>query len=59
MFLGRLPQSGHHWLLSLFLQYLPPITITGVNLFLPHVFRKISSFEDYSFTTQVNATLAR
>lgn len=52
-------ESGHHWLVSLFLQYLPPITITAVNLFLPHVFRKISSFEDYSFTTQVNATLVR
>lgn len=56
---GCLFQSGHHWLVSLFLQYLPPITITGVNLFLPQVFRKISSFEDYSFTTQVNATLVR
>ncbi|XP_035039734.2 transmembrane channel-like protein 7 isoform X2 [Hippoglossus stenolepis] len=49
----------HNWLPSLFLQYLPPITITFVNLLLPHIFRKISSFEDYSFTTQVNATLVR
>ncbi|XP_054636142.1 transmembrane channel-like protein 7 isoform X2 [Dunckerocampus dactyliophorus] len=48
-----------HWLVSLLLQYLPPITITFVNLFLPHVFRKISSFEDYSFTVQVNTTLVR
>ncbi|XP_040892312.1 transmembrane channel-like protein 7 isoform X2 [Toxotes jaculatrix] len=54
-----LNESGHHWLISLFLQYLPPITITFVNLFLPHVFRKISSFEDYSFTMQVNTTLVR
>ncbi|KAM7009828.1 transmembrane channel-like protein 8 [Tautogolabrus adspersus] len=47
------------WLVSLLLQYLPPITITSINLFLPLIFRKISSFEDYSFTTQVNATLVR
>ncbi|CAK6973422.1 transmembrane channel-like protein 7 [Scomber scombrus] len=46
-------------LVKLLLQYLPPITITFINLFLPHVFRKISSFEDYSFTMQVNATLVR
>ncbi|XP_041789326.1 transmembrane channel-like protein 7 [Chelmon rostratus] len=52
-------ESGHYWLVSLVLQYLPPITITFVNLLLPHVFRKISSFEDYSFTMQVNATLVR
>uniref|UniRef100_A0A667WIX5 Transmembrane channel-like protein n=1 Tax=Myripristis murdjan TaxID=586833 RepID=A0A667WIX5_9TELE len=44
---------------SLILQYLPPIAITSVNLVLPHVFRKVSSFEDYSFTTQVNVTLLR
>ncbi|XP_023815637.2 transmembrane channel-like protein 7 [Oryzias latipes] len=47
------------WLVNLLYQYLPPITITFVNLVLPHMFRKISSFEDYSFTTQVNATLVR
>uniref|UniRef100_A0A3Q4N9V9 Transmembrane channel-like protein n=1 Tax=Neolamprologus brichardi TaxID=32507 RepID=A0A3Q4N9V9_NEOBR len=41
----------------LLLQYFPPITITFVNLVLPHIFRKISSFEDYSFTMQVNVTL--
>uniref|UniRef100_UPI0037E80C96 transmembrane channel-like protein 7 isoform X2 n=1 Tax=Semicossyphus pulcher TaxID=241346 RepID=UPI0037E80C96 len=52
-------ESEHHWLVSLPLQYLPPISITFVNLILPHMFRKISSFEDYSFTTQVNATLLR
>lgn len=52
-------KRGHYWLLSLFLQYLPPITITTVNMFLPHVFRKISAFEDNSFTAQVNATLVR
>ncbi|TNN45153.1 Transmembrane channel-like protein 7 [Liparis tanakae] len=52
-------ESGHYWLLSLVLEYLPPITITFVNLLLPRMFRKISSFEDYSFTMQVNATLVR
>ncbi|XP_061536446.1 transmembrane channel-like protein 8 isoform X3 [Phycodurus eques] len=52
-------KSNHYWLVSLLLQYLPPITITFVNLFLPHIFRKISSFEDYSFTMQVNITLVR
>ncbi|XP_027138542.1 transmembrane channel-like protein 7 isoform X1 [Larimichthys crocea] len=49
----------NNWLVSLVLQYLPPMSITFVNLILPHIFRKISSFEDYSFTTQVNATLVR
>ncbi|XP_072318954.1 transmembrane channel-like protein 7 [Eucyclogobius newberryi] len=52
-------KRGHYWLVSLFLQYLPPIAITTVNMFLPHVFRKISAFEDNSFTAQVNATLVR
>uniref|UniRef100_A0A3B4AV34 Transmembrane channel-like protein n=1 Tax=Periophthalmus magnuspinnatus TaxID=409849 RepID=A0A3B4AV34_9GOBI len=51
--------SQGHWLFSLFLQYLPPMTITTVNMVLPHIFRKISAFEDNSFTTQVNATLVR
>ncbi|CAN9509917.1 unnamed protein product [Ophioblennius macclurei] len=54
-----LNEHGHHWMVSLFLQYLPPMTITFANLVLPHIFRKISSFEDYSFTAQVNATLVR
>ncbi|XP_062244704.1 transmembrane channel-like protein 7 [Platichthys flesus] len=56
---ASLSKIWQHSLVSLFLQYLPPITITFVNLLLPHIFRKISSFEDYSFTTQVNATLVR
>ncbi|KAM4750292.1 transmembrane channel-like protein 7 [Anableps anableps] len=47
------------WFLNLVLQYLSPITITFVNLFLPQIFCKISSFEDYSLTVQVNATLVR
>ncbi|XP_041642293.1 transmembrane channel-like protein 7 [Cheilinus undulatus] len=56
---GSQRDNEHYWLVSLLLQYLPPITITFVNLVLPHIFRKISSFEDYSFTTQVNVTLLR
>nr|XP_040041737.1 transmembrane channel-like protein 7 [Gasterosteus aculeatus aculeatus] len=52
-------KSADYWLVSLVLEYLPPITITFVNLVLPHIFRTISSFEDYSFTMQVNATLVR
>ncbi|XP_049575807.1 transmembrane channel-like protein 7 isoform X1 [Syngnathus scovelli] len=52
-------KSNHYWLVSLLLQYLPPITITFVNLVLQHIFRKISFFEDYSFTMQVNITLVR
>ncbi|XP_026159193.1 transmembrane channel-like protein 7 [Mastacembelus armatus] len=52
-------EGEHYWLVSLFIQYLAPITITSVNLVLPYVFCKISSFEDYSFTMQVNSTLVR
>ncbi|XP_060906360.1 transmembrane channel-like protein 7 isoform X3 [Labrus mixtus] len=52
-------ESKRYWLVSLLLQYLPSITITSINLVLPLIFRKISSFEDYSFTAQVNATLVR
>ncbi|KAF3687321.1 Transmembrane channel-like protein 7 [Channa argus] len=46
-------------LVTLFFQYLPPFTITLINLILPLIFRKITSFEDYSLTTQVNVTLVR
>ncbi|XP_028262103.1 transmembrane channel-like protein 8 isoform X2 [Parambassis ranga] len=52
-------KDDYYWLVKLVLQYLPPITITTVDLVLPVIFRKISSFEDYSFTTQVNVTLVR
>ncbi|KAG5853513.1 hypothetical protein ANANG_G00026760 [Anguilla anguilla] len=45
--------------LSLLVEYLPPITITMVNFLLPHLFRRISGFEDYSLTVQVNITLVR
>ncbi|XP_029359535.1 transmembrane channel-like protein 7 [Echeneis naucrates] len=54
-----LKENGYYWLVSLFLQYLPPIIITLVNMIFPYIFHKISIFEDYSFTTQVNATLVR
>ncbi|KAJ8377112.1 hypothetical protein SKAU_G00076920 [Synaphobranchus kaupii] len=47
------------WLLSLLFEYLPPIAITAVNFLLPHLFRHISGFEDYSLTVQVNITLIR
>uniref|UniRef100_A0A3Q3W1X3 Transmembrane channel-like protein n=1 Tax=Mola mola TaxID=94237 RepID=A0A3Q3W1X3_MOLML len=47
------------WWVNLILQYLPPMTISIVNVFLPQLFCKISSFEDYSFTMQVNTTLVR
>lgn len=52
-------ENVYPWVINLGLEYLPPITITSVNLILPHMFRKISSFEDYSFTMQVNTTLIR
>uniref|UniRef100_A0A8C1ZQ92 Transmembrane channel-like protein n=1 Tax=Cyprinus carpio TaxID=7962 RepID=A0A8C1ZQ92_CYPCA len=44
---------------SNFIMYLPPITMTTVNYILPHVFSKISEFEDYSLTIQLNLTLIR
>ncbi|XP_071032181.1 transmembrane channel-like protein 7 isoform X2 [Oncorhynchus clarkii lewisi] len=56
---SKAERSGDYLILRLLLHYLPPIVITLVNFFLPHVFRHISSFEDYSLTTQVNATLVR
>ncbi|XP_043108831.1 transmembrane channel-like protein 7 [Puntigrus tetrazona] len=49
----------HHWSVCLMLEYLPPITMTTVNYVLPHVFSKISEFEDYSLTIQLNLTLIR
>ncbi|XP_037546161.1 transmembrane channel-like protein 7 [Nematolebias whitei] len=62
IFLSRIAfknNEKYNWLVKLVLQYIPPITITFVNLVLPHIFRKISSFEDYSLTVQVNVTLVR
>ncbi|KAJ8263874.1 hypothetical protein GJAV_G00142400, partial [Gymnothorax javanicus] len=53
---GMKPDSR---MLSVLFEYLPPITITMVNFVLPQMFRKISSFEDYSLTVQVNVTLVR
>uniref|UniRef100_A0A8C2JBA9 Transmembrane channel-like protein n=1 Tax=Cyprinus carpio TaxID=7962 RepID=A0A8C2JBA9_CYPCA len=49
----------NHWTVCLMLEYLPPITMTTVNYILPHVFSKISEFEDYSLTIQLNLTLIR
>uniref|UniRef100_A0A3B5MHV3 Transmembrane channel-like protein n=1 Tax=Xiphophorus couchianus TaxID=32473 RepID=A0A3B5MHV3_9TELE len=51
--------SNEVLVLKLILQYLSPITMTFVDLVLPQIFRKISSFEDYSLTVQVNVTLVR
>ncbi|XP_059904325.1 transmembrane channel-like protein 7 isoform X2 [Gadus macrocephalus] len=44
---------------TLLFQYLPAVTMNLVNLLLPHIFRKVSSLEDYSLSTQVNATFMR
>ncbi|XP_051532164.1 transmembrane channel-like protein 7 isoform X2 [Myxocyprinus asiaticus] len=52
-------QKPDLWVLPLILEYLPPITMATVNYLLPHVFSKISEFEDYSLTTQLNLTLIR
>uniref|UniRef100_A0AAY5KXI2 Transmembrane channel-like protein n=1 Tax=Esox lucius TaxID=8010 RepID=A0AAY5KXI2_ESOLU len=43
----------------LLFQYLPPIFITLANFTLPHIFRWIAVFEDYSLAVQVNTTLVR
>ncbi|XP_031430765.1 transmembrane channel-like protein 7 [Clupea harengus] len=47
------------WIVNLILGYLPAITITTANHLLPRIFQKISVFEDYSLTTQLNLTLLR
>ncbi|XP_045073591.1 transmembrane channel-like protein 7 [Coregonus clupeaformis] len=52
-------RSVDYLIIRVLLHYLPPIVITLVNFFLPHVFRHIASFEDHSLTTQVNATIVR
>uniref|UniRef100_A0A9J8AFC5 Transmembrane channel-like protein n=1 Tax=Cyprinus carpio carpio TaxID=630221 RepID=A0A9J8AFC5_CYPCA len=49
----------NNWTACTMLEYLPPITMTTVNYILPHVFSKISEFEDYSLTIQLNLTLIR
>lgn len=51
--------KGHHWTVSLVLEYLPPITMVMINYILPHIFSKVSEFEDYSLTIQLNLTLIR
>ncbi|XP_066560640.1 transmembrane channel-like protein 7 isoform X2 [Amia ocellicauda] len=51
------PQEDKSWIFNLVLQYLPSITITLVNFLLPHMFRGIAKFEEYSLTVQVNITL--
>ncbi|KAK7118970.1 hypothetical protein R3I94_020974 [Phoxinus phoxinus] len=48
-----------HKTLNLMLEYLPPITMATVNYILPYIFSKVSEFEDYSLTIQLNLTLIR
>ncbi|XP_067243763.1 transmembrane channel-like protein 7 [Chanodichthys erythropterus] len=57
--LSRNEHKDLHWTLSLMLEYLPPITMTTINYVLPHIFSKVSEFEDYSLTIQLNLTLIR
>ncbi|TRY82674.1 hypothetical protein DNTS_032603 [Danionella cerebrum] len=45
--------------MCLVLHYLPPVTMTLVNYLLPQIFSKISEFEGYSLTGQLNITLIR
>ncbi|XP_028830641.1 transmembrane channel-like protein 7 [Denticeps clupeoides] len=52
------PQKDH-WMMDMFFNYLPPITITMANYLLPRAFCKFAAFEDYSLTTQLNLTLIR
>lgn len=57
---SKLPQYQNlDWITSLMLEYLPPVTMTTVNYLLPHIFRRTSTFEDYSPVTQLNLTLIR
>ncbi|KAL2089845.1 hypothetical protein ACEWY4_014533 [Coilia grayii] len=51
--------SQDSWIINLIVGYLPAITITTANYLLPRAFRKISVFEDYSLTVQLNLTLIR
>uniref|UniRef100_A0A8C4Z348 Transmembrane channel-like protein n=1 Tax=Gadus morhua TaxID=8049 RepID=A0A8C4Z348_GADMO len=54
----KLSVEAGFWRTLLF-QYLPAVTMNLLNLLLPHIFRKVSSLEDYSLSTQVNATFMR
>ncbi|XP_051769162.1 transmembrane channel-like protein 7 isoform X2 [Ctenopharyngodon idella] len=56
--LSQNENKDHHWT-SLMFEYLPPITMTAINYVLPHIFSKVSEFEDYSLTIQLNLTLIR
>nr|XP_020669784.1 transmembrane channel-like protein 8 [Pogona vitticeps] len=40
-------------------QYLPPVTISAVNILLPFVFHALAQLEGYSPNTEVNLTLVR
>nr|XP_015211919.1 PREDICTED: transmembrane channel-like protein 8 [Lepisosteus oculatus] len=55
----RYQQAKSGWILNLFMEYLPSITITLINFLLPFIFCKIVKFEDYSVANKVNITLVR
>ncbi|XP_033748411.1 transmembrane channel-like protein 7 isoform X2 [Pecten maximus] len=46
-------------ILALFVQYVPYITITALNLMLPFVFQKLAQFERYFHENEIKITLTR
>ncbi|XP_060064146.1 transmembrane channel-like protein 7 isoform X2 [Ylistrum balloti] len=46
-------------ILALFVQYVPYITITALNLLLPLVFQKLAQFERYFHENEIKITLTR
>uniref|UniRef100_A0A061QLP9 Putative TMC-7 n=1 Tax=Cupiennius salei TaxID=6928 RepID=A0A061QLP9_CUPSA len=44
---------------TLFIQFLPPLVITGLNIMMPVIFYSIAKFEMYATQTQVNIALFR
>ncbi|XP_055936166.1 transmembrane channel-like protein 7 isoform X2 [Argiope bruennichi] len=56
MQLHRLNKPGVN---TLFIQYLSPIVITGLNIFVPIIFNNIVRFEMYNTQTQINMALFR
>ncbi|GIY07019.1 transmembrane channel-like protein 7 [Caerostris extrusa] len=54
--LHRLNEPGVN---TLFVQYLSPIVITGLNIFVPIIFNNIVKFEMYNTQTQINMALFR
>ncbi|GBN01111.1 Transmembrane channel-like protein 7 [Araneus ventricosus] len=56
MQLHRLNEPGVN---TLFVQYLSPIVITGLNIFVPIIFNNIVKLEMYNTQTQINMALFR